>query len=871
MKHAWMFVLAVAVVSAYARDYVWVSGSTDWGDPASYRDASGEKPQNLPGEDDVLNFPNGAELVIESSDAVAWERLDAIKSITLDNATVTFDCDRDVTLNCGIKSMDDTSSVIKKGKGVLELKARGKVPYDNKNWYDAYVNFKIEEGSLKIYQQELSPKTMLLRDVTISDGGVLWVNNEGYLQVASLKGCGLVTNDCSVASGAYFQLNGPDGSFSGDIHGKFTMYVNGGRTDLWGENNSWGDTMLLNGGKLGLKRIGSHVSGSKAPGSVGQNELTARGGSGSIIYLGDGETTTRTLTAWNKPSLPFVFDAGAVGGLELLGSFAMCDVAKWQGMYHLLLAGSNTTECVFCGDIVERSYSSTNYAFYVTKDGTGTWYFKEKNRSFGGVVEVRNGTLKFDSVAEKGVASSLGKADRLSSQKTGFPRDSEKDEDYAFVLGCGETEGAMEFVGKENCRTTTRPVVLNGVGALVNNSTGSELRLRGVSALTEENAILVLDGTNTLENTVWDVTDGKGIVSVEKRGSGIWVLGGTNSFSGTLDVKDGTLVVRNSKGTPYSWFKLIIRQIAATHPDIGVGSSQASGDTRISVVEWGLYDVDGKRVNLNTDKDEVYKKPFRTLRPGQIAIGKEATLEVGGSYANGNYRGPGELIDGTAEQMQIYVDYTAPALDNPDSWVPVVMRLSDDAGVVGSYDIYYPNIKSDSYRGRNPSAISIEGSVDGYHWEPLVETNDIISMSTTEGWLTDNKKWQMAADRRGIPIRGVSTNDCDTLSNVSTVRVASGATLKIEGEVVLSDIAVDCVNGAGTIDGAILAETGVLRIEGAVKNGDRIPLKCINTETFGNLLLWDVFAAGKLSHFKAKINRQGDLRLYSPTFSVIIR
>ena len=872
-KKAIVFTMAALLFSmiSYSADYVWVNGSTDWQSLESYLDAEGKNPEVLPGAEDVLNF-NGTALEISSWNSAALERLNSLKYVFLKDATLTFDCAQDVTLKCGLYSeLDKNACVIKKGEGALILDAMGKSPDSKSYWYDAYVDFVVEAGALKLYQKVLNSKRMQIRNVTVNKDGTLWINTDFETQIINLCGSGLVTNDCSIANKAYLLLNGDQGSFSGDIHGKFTMHVNGGRTDLWGENNSWGDTMVLNGAKLGLKRIGSHMSGSKTPGSVGKGELTTRGGSGTIIYLGEGEDTTRTLTAWNRPSSPFVFDAGATGGLTMSGSFAMVDSSSWKGMYHLMLTGSNTTECVFEGNIIERSYSSTNYAFYVTKDGIGTWYFKDYERTFGGVVEVKNGTLKFDSVAEKGTASSLGKADRLSSQKTGFPRDAAKDVDYAYVLGGENTEGVMEFVGANNCRTTTRPVVLNGAGALVNNSVNSELRLRGVSALSSEGGKLVLGGNNTFENIVWDVADGAGVVSVEKRGSGTWVLSGTNSFSGSLNVKDGTLVLRKDKGMPYKWFKLIIKQIASVHPEIGVGSKQSEGDTMISVVEWGLYDGNKKRVNINEDKAEVYNKPFRTLRPGQIAIGKEATLSVNGKYEDGNYRGPGEMLDGGSEAMQIKVNNTAPTLENPDSWVPVVMRLAEGCGTVATYDVYYPNIKSDNYRGRNVSAFSIEGSVDGYSWEPIIETNDVISLATGEGWLSTDKRWNFKGDRKGLPLRGVATNDYETLTRISTVQVAPGATLKIEGDVVLSGLTVDCTKGAGVIDGAKFAESGVLKIEGAVKNGDHIPLTCTNTQTLANLFAWDVIVSGKVSHYKAKVNRQGVLRVYSPTFSVIIR
>ena len=65
----------------------------------------------------------------------------------------------------------------------------------------------------------------------------------------------------------------------------------------------------------------------------------------------------------------------------MLGSFNVD--AYWHGMYNLQLTGSNTEECVFLGDFNRYHLNGTNYNFYVTKDGTGTWYFKDPLDSAG--------------------------------------------------------------------------------------------------------------------------------------------------------------------------------------------------------------------------------------------------------------------------------------------------------------------------------------------------------------------------------------------------------------------------------------------------------------------------------------------------------
>ena len=287
--------------------------------------------------------------------------------------------------------------------------------------------------------------------------------------------------------------------------------------------------------------------------------------------------------------------------------------------------------------------------------------------------------------------------------------------------------------------------------------------------------------------------------------------------------------------------------------------------------EGGIYDANGKRLNANTDKADVYNKPFRTLRPLQIAIGKDASISAQGSYPN-NWRGPGELVDASNDSMQIVVAGKAPVFATPSTWVPVVMRLPDAAETAGSFDVFYRgDIQTDLYRGRFPTSFALEGSVDGYSWEPIYETNDVVK--TEYGWFfakDGNDKTGMG-DRHGCQIRGVATNNCVTLSNASTVRVASGATLKLEGDVVISDVTVDCDKGAGTIDGGRFAENGTLRVEGAIENGAALSLSCVNTQTLGNLASWNVDVAGRNNVYKAKVDNQGVIRLFRPAFALVIR
>jgi autotransporter-associated beta strand protein len=390
------------------------------------------------------------------------------------------------------------------------------------------------------------------------------------------------------------------------------------------------------------------------------------------------------------------------------------------------------------------------------------------------------------------------------------------------------------------------------------------LRIRGVSAMNAGAKTLVLGGASTMENVVWDVTDGEGTVSVEKRGSGSWTLGGASSFSGNLTVKEGTLIVRNDKGAPYKWFKLVIKETASSNPELKPGLTFTD---QIGLVEWGLYDGEGRRVNKITNSADGYDLPFETLRPAQIAFtGKPAW--VNGDKNAGTYRGATELVDGTWDSLDIRVKYgVAPSLDSPETWMPIVMRLADEAGIVRYYDLFNGDM---AYLNRYVTAYTIEGSTDGYSWEEVCSTNGAVTASTKQGWLTGGGEF---GDRpgKGIEIRGTGTNDCCSLSAVANVTVASGATLKAVGEIELSSLTVDCASGAGTIEGFSLAASGELRVVNAPRYGCDLPLEFKNARGIANLKQWRVDADGNMDRMELSVGADGKVRLRRKGFLLLCR
>jgi hypothetical protein len=295
--------------------------------------------------------------------------------------------------------------------------------------------------------------------------------------------------------------------------------------------------------------------------------------------------------------------------------------------------------------------------------------------------------------------------------------------------------------------------------------------------------------------------------------------------------------------------------------------SGLTGTTKIGLVEWGLYDADGRRVNKNANAADGYNRPAKTLRPAQIAFEKQPA-SINGDINAGTYRGASALIDGGWGALDIIMkNDRAPSLNDPDSWVSVVMRLAEDAGTVRYYDLFNGDM---TYLNRYATAFTIEGSTDGYSWEEVCSTNDAITASTKQGWLTVGSDF---GDRpgKGFEIRGTGTNDCRSLSAVASVSVASGATLKAVGEVVLSSLAVDCASGAGTIEGFSLAESGELCVTNAPKYGCDLPLEFENVQGIANLKRWRVVVDGKTDRMETSVGSDGKVRLCRKGFLLICR
>ena len=235
-----------------------------------------------------------------------------------------------------------------------------------------------------------------------------------------------------------------------------------------------------------------------------------------------------------------------------------------------------------------------------------------------------------------------------------------------------------------------------------------------------------------------------------------------------------------------------------------------------------------------------------------------------------------------------------PRLEMPLTWVPVVVRLTNGAPAIASYD--WSN--SYGFTGGNkggfhwtPNVWSLEGSVDGVSWENVkldggdfsITTNSCPQLAAGAQFVFSGKSQAAAnfntkaADNAyfhadGCEIRGTATNSYVAFTNVRSVQVDGGATLEVKGDVTYDSLAVDAAKGCGTIKGGAFAADGTVDIANWEGNDART-LGCGFAGAAGaaNISGWSVKVGGvERSRWHVKYS-DGKLTVFPPGMRMIFR
>lgn len=874
-------VLAVGSAMAFAAtatEWFWVQGSTDWTSPSSYTNATGGA--GVPQSGDEVAIPKDVTAVLKFSDTANWAVANALARVRPLTTTSFFEIHVGGTDEATFApkiNFDGTSNYAAWQKGGLVKKGTGTLILGSGSGAaDYFTDITVDEGTLKLPQNVSGWSWRWYDLITVRKGATLFTcragdGEAGMTNPLGLVGEGVVTNDTAKGC-SFIEILGSGRVWSHEFAGELTgnIKLQNGRTGfcLTGVRNTFKtpQTTDYNYGSIAATRdleasplpsvgsvyIGLMKIGKKGePSSAGCSSTlhttdnrswkNGEGGTG-YLYLGQGEETDKDIVINKTADAYDFFDAGLFGGIAFTGTLKMGTAAQQR----FVITGSNTVnECVVRGKIAQKEGCN----WRIIKKGPGIWRFTDvTGTEMAGVFAVEDGTLRYDSIAETGKLCSLGTATALYEDYYGAP-DPTKAVAHAFELGSADDAAAdpvFEYTGTGDGWAYGRPIALKGNVRLRHSGSG-ELRLVGLKPLDGATGAktLTLDGAG--ENaTLYNVEDPDGNISLVKDGTGTWTVAGTNTISGSVAVKGGTLRVLN-KGTPYTWFRF-------TH-------KQTFNNWQTRIAELCLFDQDGNRQNSKLEYNETPAITYATIRgvqPGQFAYACESkTLQ----YTVDNVK----MFDDdasaqwiTAFQPKGTTTWTQASVDDPTTWFSFIMRLPADAKKVTSYDLLNG---IDYYRICASRAFSLEGSVDGVTWEMLHDYDagagsSLPSNANSYMWRFGEEQYKADAlpdvtkHTTGYRFKDYGSDLPTPFASVSEVSVAKGAKLIAAGEpLVLKSgvkLKVDGTLGGGTLSNLVLPEDGTLDVTNLPKFSGSLDIAIAreNVSGFENVASWTLMADG---------------------------
>ena len=867
------FLLPLMPSVVLSAEYVLRPSATSWRTPGSYEQ------DGIPPENSDIVIPEGMTINLSSAEDYGFlNKMSSVKPKKNSRLVAYVDEGKISELQCAVyvtsdKENADVGTLVKEGAGVLNLASPGRIVHTWGELADCNVNIEVNAGTLAPFKGiDKNSNFRFFKRVNVSEGAVLELPPKGTCEVWMLEGNGVVTN----ASDTVVQLsitsrNSGRSKFYGKLGGKINVNITGGMY-LYSTDSSFAGSALVSGykgaaastyGYIGIMSFGS----ANSPSSFGTSEVfsfSAGPGTGSayVEYLGEGETVGKMFGLKSTDKGPFTLDAGHHGGLVFTASW--WNYAKNSDNVGedvaIVLCGSNEVNACTVGSGIFRVADGTRDN--IIKRGSGIWKFTQTGTASNlGSIGVEDGTLSFDTIDNSGLYSSLGSAESTRGASFCGVGAGVANLPYAYELGGFGGTPVLEYVGSTPGYSYDRHIALMGGVAHLRSSGEGPLKMRGAWMPVEGSATLVLDGANDSENVFSSISNGLGTVSVVKDGTGTWTLSGAQDFSGTLEVKQGTLKLNNKR--VYEWYRILFKESYGTAANEAVRNA-------IQCKGFALYDANGCRIGTNL----LHVTDYRTVQPGQSAYGttkgiaqsatkpwQTTTTWLSSAKEWYTYEENGTAKDDYTGWCVKNADNQNFNKDDPHSWLPVVMRLTNGSPEAVGCDIAqkYCPANDDWARSTAVNSFELQGSTDGLDWRTLVDVDDCATTTAADRWAkTDTPTWtkQMRklddVETQSFYFGNAKSTSASTfLSNVSELKVARGARLEVaEGEVELPSgitLSIDCVgSGTACISNLTFPNAGVLKVAGQMDGELELPVQFAGNESYSNISGWSVRLNGKL-------------------------
>ena len=387
------------------------------------------------------------------------------------------------------------------------------------------------QGGTTVWSGNLS----VSNNSALGTGALTWEKNGSLVALTSLD----ISNDITVASGtgtAGLALTATSkqsltNKVSGIISGTGGLRMNTADATAYPANlnNSFEGGFFLQQGTLAVAFVGQ--AGNNSPLGISQTiflgTATNANSSATLKYLGDGETSDKTL--WLGGIANTTFSSIDQSGFGVL-RFTADVVATNLGPKTLILDGSSSGEGEIAG-VISNSSSGT---VSLTKSGTGTWTLSGTN-TYTGATTVDAGTLAIDgsvaseiTVAEGAIIGGTGSAGTVTVNGT-------------FAPGAAATNGTFTVTTALGVPGTARfRLFANAINDKVIASGGADLS--GTVAVVVDSSYVPASGDTF--DLVAGVINGNPLLSLPSLSGGLtWV---TNNF-----LSAGQLAITSSGVAPY--------------------------------------------------------------------------------------------------------------------------------------------------------------------------------------------------------------------------------------------------------------------------------------------------------------------------------
>ena len=410
----------------------------------------------------------------------------------------------------------------------------------------------------------------------------------------------MLTADCTVAANPNHHLL-ISGTINDDGGGR-SLIKTGSATLTLSATNSFTGTVIISNGILAASSIGNGVNS-----AVGYSTAAIQlGGGGSLYYNGSGQTVARAITLTGS-SGNCIFGGNGTGALIYAGQLTGNGAATpFQFSGGSAMSVTNDFQTSIPNTI--SNVALVGYNFWkisgpihsvgsVNVQWSGSLLLANDASDFpGGSACYGGGTLAFTSIGNvNGGSSAMGNPSTSSAGVIllGYGTSGSGDGtlNYVGIAPGGHTTDRHIKIGNTPAATGNARINANGVGPLIwSDPNAFLLSQTGYT----NNHTLTLGGTNLLANEIKgpiiDQTAGAGQTSLLKTDGGIWILSGSNTYTGPTTVSNGTLLINgNASAATNTW-------LVVSNATLG-GLGRIGGVVNFQSGAFALFTVDPTAAN----------------------------------------------------------------------------------------------------------------------------------------------------------------------------------------------------------------------------------------------------------------------------------